>query len=52
MTLERPQEDEALAVAKQDLKSRLWGAANSLRGPVDPANERRICQEVAEIGEA
>lgn len=28
----------ALTVTLQDLESRLWGAANALRGPVDPAD--------------
>ncbi len=27
-----------MGVSQQELESRLWAAANSLRGPVDPAN--------------
>ena len=29
---------EPLGLTQQDLESRLWAAANSLRGPVDPAD--------------
>ena len=32
--------DFVAKLTQQDLESRLWGAANALRGPVDPADFR------------
>ncbi|MEJ7831571.1 MAG: class I SAM-dependent DNA methyltransferase [Nocardioides sp.] len=33
-----PQPKDDMTLTQQDLEARLWGAANALRGPVDPAD--------------
>lgn len=33
-----PPEGAAVALTQQELEGRLWAAANSLRGPVDPSD--------------
>lgn len=38
ITVETPESGEPMALTQADLEKRLWDAANSLRGPVDPAD--------------
>jgi hypothetical protein len=47
---------ETLGLTQQDLESRLWAAANSLRGSVDPADFKAsgqpgtLCHQGAALG--